>query len=288
MSSQRGSSIKIFLPKGTTDGLWVVDLSNWTGRALAAPRSRVTSLLEREELSGPGVYVLIGPADSASKADQIYIGEADVLRTRLKQHGDKDFWTRTIVFVALDASLNKARVKYLESRLVYLASGVDRSEVANSTIPKLPALSESDVAEVEGFLEEMLVIYPVLGVKSFEQRHARAESESDATIFNLKGAETDAKGAEVVDGFVVFAGSSGRASHVPSIHEYGIALRQSLIADGTIVQDGEHLRFTRDHIFSSPSTAAMVLLGRTSNGRIEWKTTEGLTLRDSQDGAVGS
>lgn len=288
MSSQRGSSIKIFLPKGTTDGLWVVDLSNWTGRALVAPRSRVTSLLEREELSGPGVYILIGPADSAAKSDQIYIGEADVLRTRLKQHGDKDFWTRSIIFVALDASLNKARIKYLESRLVHMATEADRSEVANSPAPKLPALSESDVAEVEGFLEEMLVIYPVLGVKSFEQVQTWAESGTDTTIFHLKGAETDAKGAEVVDGFVVFAGSLGRASHVPSIHEYGIALRQSLLADGTIVEEGAQLRFVKDHIFSSPSTAAMVLLGRTSNGRVEWKTSAGQTLKDSQDGATGS
>jgi hypothetical protein len=288
VSSQRGSSIKIFLPKGTTDGLWVVDLSNWTGRALVAPRSRVTSLLEREELSGPGVYILIGPADSAAKSDQIYIGEADVLRTRLKQHGDKDFWTTSIIFVALDASLNKARIKYLESRLVHLATEADRSEVANSAAPKLPALSESDVAEVEGFLEEMLVIYPVLGVKSFEQVQTWAESGTDTTIFHLKGAETDAKGAEVVDGFVVFAGSLGRASHVPSIHEYGIALRQSLLADGTIVEEGAQLRFVKDHIFSSPSTAAMVLLGRTSNGRVEWKTSAGQTLKDSQDGATGS
>jgi hypothetical protein len=288
VSSQRGSSIKIFLPKGTTDGLWVVDLSNWTGRALVAPRSRVTSLLEREELSGPGVYILIGPADSAARSDQIYIGEADVLRTRLKQHGDKDFWTRSIIFVALDASLNKARIKYLESRLVHLATEADRSEVANSAAPKLPALSESDVAEVEGFLEEMLVIYPVLGVKSFEQVQTWAESGTDTTIFHLKGAETDAKGAEVVDGFVVFAGSLGRASHVPSIHEYGIALRQSLLADGTIVEEGAQLRFVKDHIFSSPSTAAMVLLGRTSNGRVEWKTSAGQTLKDSQDGATGS
>ena len=288
MSSQRGSSIKIFLPKGTTDGLWVVDLSNWTGRALVAPRSRAASLLEREELSGPGVYILIGPADSAAKADQIYIGEADVLRTRLKQHGDKDFWTRTIIFVALDASLNKARIKYLESRLVYLATEADRSEVANSAAPKLPALSESDMAEVEGFLEEMLVIYPVLGVKSFEQAQTWAESGRDTTIFHLKGAETDAKGAAVVDGFVVFGGSLGRASHVPSIHEYGIALRQSLIADGTIVEEGAHLRFVKDHIFSSPSTAAMVLFGRTSNGRVDWKTSAGQTLKDSQDGATGS
>jgi hypothetical protein len=31
------------------------------------------------------------------------------------------------------------------------------------------------------------------------------------------------------------------------------------------------MRFTRDHVFASPSAAAAVVTGRQSNGRIEWK-----------------
>ena len=285
MSSRRGASIKIFLPNGSTVGIWAVDLSNWTGHALLAPRSSFLDLMAREELNGPGVYVLLGPGESAAKSTRIYVGEADVLRTRLKQQqGDKDFWTRAIIFTTRDASFNKARVKYIESRLIEMALEFGRAEVANSAMPKRPALSEADIAEVEGFIDKMLVIYPVLGVTAFERVQTKEDRDGDAPIFLLKGADTDASGAETADGFIVFAGSKGRATHVPSIHEYGVALRESLLVEGAIRLEGDHLVFTKDCLFASPSTAAMVLLGRTSNGRKEWKTDEGLTLRQHQEG----
>jgi hypothetical protein len=42
-------------------------------------------------------------------------------------------------------------------------------------------------------------------------------------------------------------------------------------------QDGAYV-FTRDHLFSSPSMAAMAVMGRSANGWVEWKTSDGRTL----------
>lgn len=39
---------------------------------------------------------------------------------------------------------------------------------------------------------------------------------------------------------------------------------------------------SRDYVFSSPSTAAAVVLGRSANGRIEWKDCKGRTLKELQ------
>jgi Domain of unknown function (DUF4357) len=36
--------------------------------------------------------------------------------------------------------------------------------------------------------------------------------------------------------------------------------------------------FTRDHLFASPSMAAVALMGRSANGWAEWKTPQGQTL----------
>jgi len=47
--------------------------------------------------------------------------------------------------------------------------------------------------------------------------------------------------------------------------------------------DGNHYRFTQDYAFSSPSTAAAVVLGRSANGRIEWKDGLGRTLKELQE-----
>ena len=37
------------------------------------------------------------------------------------------------------------------------------------------------------------------------------------------------------------------------------------------------------YVFASPSTAAGVVQGRTANGRIDWKTKEGRTLKQLQE-----
>ena len=46
---------------------------------------------------------------------------------------------------------------------------------------------------------------------------------------------------------------------------------------------GDHLAFTQDYLFNSPSTAAGVVQGRSANGRIDWKDNYGKTLKDFQD-----
>jgi hypothetical protein len=47
-------------------------------------------------------------------------------------------------------------------------------------------------------------------------------------------------------------------------------------------------RFTQDYSFSSPSTAAAVVLGRSANGRIEWKDAQGRTLKALQEAEASS
>ncbi|GAB3471129.1 DUF4357 domain-containing protein [Polaromonas eurypsychrophila] len=62
--------------------------------------------------------------------------------------------------------------------------------------------------------------------------------------------------------------------------------RQELIANGVLVPEsgnaGSPYRLTQDYVFSSPSTAAAVLLGRSANGGIEWKDSIGRTLKELQ------
>jgi Domain of unknown function (DUF4357) len=46
------------------------------------------------------------------------------------------------------------------------------------------------------------------------------------------------------------------------------------------VQDGDHLRFTRNAEFSSPSSAATVVHGGSANGLLAWKDKDGKTLKE--------
>ena len=275
-----GTSFRIFLAAGEADGVWVVEKSNWTGKALMAPRTRYGDLRARADLDGPGVYLLVGPTESGLLPSRVYIGETDDLPGRLDSHNkNKDFWNRVIVFTSKDANLNKAHIRFLEARLIGLASAAKRAELDNGNAGSRPPLSEPDTAEAEAFLAEMLLIYPVLGVQVFQ----KAEQQPSSSVrLHLIGKDTKAEGTETADGFVVYAGSLARADAVPSIHAYGAQLRAALADKGLLAADGKHLRLTEDYVFSAPSTAAMVMLGRPSNGRLEWKTTAGLTLKDLQ------
>lgn len=273
-----GTSIRIFLADGTADGVWVVEKSNWTGKALMAPRSRYAELKARADFAGSGVYVLIGPTDTGAPPTRIYVGETEDLPKRLDSHQrEKGFWTRAVIFTSKDDNLNKAHIRYLEARLVALAGDIQRAELDNGNAGSPPLLSEADTAEAEAFLAEMLLIYPVLGVAAFTAPEV-GDASAESRLY-LRGPGAQAEGNEVADGFVVYEGSLARRQTVPSFQSYVADIRAGLLAQGVLADhDPESFRLTRDYLFPSPSQAAMVFLGRTANGRIEWKNAAGLTL----------
>ena len=280
----RPSSIRVYLADGRADGLRLVEKSNWTGLALVCSRPDYVRVRRREEWSRPGVYLLHGPASQEGLRDLLYVGEADDVRYRVDNHvRGKDFWTTVVAFTSKDDNVNKAHVRYLESRLLQLATAAERASIQNGTAPPLPRLSEADTADMEAYLDEMLIILPLLGLGMFEV----IERDAPATErLRLAGKDAVATGVESSEGFVVFEGSLGRTDTTPSLHGYVQVLRERLLTEGVLKNDGKHLRFTQSYVFDSPSTAAAVVLGRTANGRIEWKDEGGVTLKQRQEAAL--
>lgn len=284
MTTPLGFSVRIFIPSGEPEGLRIVEKSNWTGQGLVFPRSRFADVRKRSELSRTGVYVLWGPSESG-QLPRVYVGEGDGVLSRLEQHGkSKDFWTHAVVFTSKDQNLNKAHVQHLESRLFALASEAKRAELDNGNAPQLPALSDADVADAESFLRDLLLCLPVMGVSFFEKPHAAAAAASDLV---LKGKGIEARGVDGVEGFIVRAGSEAAKEEMPSCHSYLKDLRQTLIKKGVFQDAGATYRLSQDYTFVSPSNAAGVLLGRSANGRIEWKNTMGKTLKEIQEAQSG-
>lgn len=279
---KRGFSIRLFLADGLPDGLRIAEKSNWVGRGLICPRVRYADVRTRPDFQKTGVYLLVGLSESL-QLPKLYIGEGDPAGSRLDSHSlKKDFWTYLVLFVSKDDTLNKAHVQYLESRLIALAKQAKRCELDNISTPELPSLSEADTADTEGFLDELLLILPVLGISAFESPKATPPA---ATILTLKGKGLVARGYEATQGFVVLKGSQAQLTEVPSVAEYTpyiITLRKSLLSNGILVTKPDCLELTQDYQFDSPSTAASAMLGRNANGRIEWKTDSGTPLRDLQ------
>lgn len=75
-----------------------------------------------------------------------------------------------------------------------------------------------------------------------------------------------------------------RAAKRMAQHVRGMfGLRQELISNGVLAMQGVLYQFSQDYSFSSPSTAAAVVLGRSANGRVEWKAADGRTLKEIQE-----
>jgi hypothetical protein len=278
-SPHRAFSIRIFLPDGLADGVKIVEKSNWSGRGVVCPRALLPASKGREEFTRTGVYLLMGPSE-AGDVPMLYIGQGDPVRPRLESHyAKKDFWTTAVFFVSKDENLNKAHIGYLESRLISLASEAKRSTLDNANAPVLPSMSEMDIADSEGFLDEMLLCLPLLGVFAFN----KPEKLFQRHQYRMSGNNSTATGYESPEGFVVLSGGKARVDEAPSTHKYVIAQRRSLVDRGILVADGSQFRLTQDYTFNSPSQAAAVMMGRNANGRIEWKDGNGRTLKEIQE-----
>jgi len=277
-------SIKIFLPGGDPEGLRTIEKSNWSGAGIVIPRALMGEARGRRELNRTGVYVLLGPPEE-SGLPRVYVGEGDPIKPRLDQHAaKKDFWTSCIAFTSKDENLNKAHVQFIESRLISLAAAAKRCTLDNGNAPALPSLSEADAADAEGFLSEMLLCFPVLGLSVFLAA-APVQRNVQRLFISAKGIQ--AEGMDTQDGFVVRTGSGVVREEVPSCHTYLKELRSALISNGVLKPSGAGYSFAQDYVFPSPSTAAGVVQGRAANGRVDWKTKEGKTLKELQDRQPG-
>ncbi len=283
-SSRYGKTIKLFLMDSDPDGRIVCELSNWTGKAYRIPRGKVKDCSDRKELKGTSVYLLFGKAERSTGKAKVYIGEAENAYSRLVSHvTEKEFWNEAVVFISKDENLNKAHIKYLESRLFDIATNTSRYDIQNSNTPTQSSISESDQAEMEEFIEYVKILINTMGFKVFEplikQEATDSYDEEQLHIKTARGA--DARGKRTSDGFVVFRDSEVANSTVKSYRDKGLnKLRDELIENEAIVKSGDKLIFKSDYLFSSPSAAAMVIMGRSANGLQEWKDSTGKELRD--------
>jgi len=272
-------SIKIFLSKGSSSSLRTAEISNWSGKAIACSRKELDELARREEASRPGVYFLIGN-DPESDEPVAYIGEAEEVGKRLKQHISKEYWNQVVAFVSKDENLTKAHIKYLEGKLIDIGARAGKGIIQNSqnSGARLP---ESDQAEMDIFLDRMLKLLPVLGTSLFTVPSEVNKSIDERLVCKTKGLV--AYGNRTENGFIVYKGSKAVLEERKSA--YRVRKRRSVLIDkGVLVEDGDHYIFDKDYEFTSPSLAAATICGGATNGLTKWRTKEGKTLKEVENG----
>lgn len=206
---------------GRTDGIKVVKKANWDGVGIVCPRGRYPDGKKRDEFKSSGVYILIGDNDDA-EGEKVYVGETESLSDRLTQHhADREFWRHVIIFTrqSKDSTpLNKANIRYLESRLLKLARDNKRCVVENKNNPDVPQLSEEDISEMNGYLREMLSLLSVINIRAFEEMPESKFVQEKIYSYKGKDEKWKAKGYLTNDNhFIVQKGSTANREEAKKI-----------------------------------------------------------------------
>ena len=261
----------------------VAEITTRIVRVIEVPRSQLADFLKMPEAQQVGVYFLMGELSEAG-LPRTYIGQSGSVGKRLEQHHqNKDFWNRAFVVISLTNSLTQTHGLFLEWLAIAEATKAGRYGLENGNTgsqPYTPAPLQADCHEIH---ETAATLLATLGQPIFEPLTSAPTAKGIVELFYCKGSGADGVGEYTTEGFVVNKGSKGRAEIVPSIqgtsHE---RMRSQLITEGVLTENagnaGSMRVFTRDHLFSSPSTAAMAVMGRSANGWVEWKTASGKTL----------
>jgi hypothetical protein len=292
-----GKKLTVYMIDGTEYGPRLSEIGNWVGKAIYSPRASVNKIISRPEFDNPGIYFLKGDPTDDAFDEKIYIGEAENIRTRLKQHlsdPNKDF-KELIFFVSKDELLTKTQIKYLEARLVQLALEAKTAQIDNGTSPSIPTLHEADISDMEYFLEQMKLILPVMNfrflisstVKSIEINEQKSKNV-EQEIYFIKTKSYKASMIETDQGYIILKGSEAKKVLSTSCTDTYRNMRKKLLETKILYEENDKLIFAEDAIFNSPSAAANMVLGRNSNGFTEWVNKTGITFKDIQDKMINN
>ncbi len=282
------ATVKIFLAEGDPASVRTAEISNWTGKAVAGPRSQLELILQRDEAKKPGIYFLTG-INSETGKPRVYVGEAEVVRSRLKGHLDRDFWKTVIFFVSKDENLTKAHIKYLEGKLIEMTKQADRFELENTNASG-SHLPEPDAADMDVFLSKVEQLLPVLGQDFLKPVVKTLTPVKPSELLTCTIKKVKATGRPTENGFLVLKGSEAVLEERPSVKKYPYpsTLRSQLLSEDVLSTQTDRLVFAKDYEFSSPSAAASVIHGGHANGLISWKNSKGVTLKELEQKEIAN
>lgn len=287
----RGRSINFYLMDGTPTGRIKCTLANWTGLAYRIPRNDLDLCKERSDLKQSGVYFLFGETDQTEDS-VVYIGQAGARKNgegilyRLQEHKrdeSKDYWTEAVVFTTSNNSFGPTEISYLENRFRNMAVSVKRYIVKNGNDPTSGNVTEEKESELEEFIDNAKIVMgsfgyklfvPLLQIPELEPKSMGTISETDQE-FSITRSGANAKSRVTNEGIVVLSGSQIRIDLVPSCPD---STKNARKKNAEFISESGIL--LKNILFRTPSGAAAFVLGAPVNGNLEWKTSDGLPLKD--------
>lgn len=300
MSSSK--NFNLFLMDGEVTGRIKCTLSNWTGLAYKIPRSYLEKCKGRQDLKQSGVYFLFGKNEDDE--DEVYIGQAGIRKNgegvllRVSEHlNDNIYFSECVILTTQNNSFGPTEISYLENKFTNIAFETERYIVRNGQDPNPGNVTEEKESELEDFIAYSKMVLGVLGYKIFVPI-VKKEIKEEPTIKNhdeelllyissqnkKSRRKIEAMCQRTNEGFVLLKDSMIKEDESESLPNSLKELRRQFKEDNKIV-DG---KMTINHLFNSPSYAAAFVLGMSRNGRTDWKTKDGVTLKDLEEREINN
>lgn len=289
-------NLNIFLMDGDVTGRIKCTMPGWSGLAYKIPRIYLDKCKDREQLKQSGVYFLFGKNNFDE--DAVYIGQAGIRKNgegvlfRVAEHLKDDFYfNEAVMFTTSGNSWGPTEISYLENKFTNLAIDTNRYKVQNGNDPNPGNVTEEKEAELEIYVEQFKIMLGVLGYRIFvplvKTPESVVEEHDDELILGLSRKikrsqrNIEAYCKRTNEGFVVLAGSQIEETDSGSIPDVIKELKERCKQNNEI-KDGV---LTRNYLFKSPSYAASFVLGMTTNGKVDWKTEDGTSLKMIEENA---
>lgn len=282
-----GRLIKLFV-MSSEKNLKIVDLSNWSGKIHIGNRKHIETIQNISELTNTGLYFLLGKNNEIDES-YLYIGEADDVAHRIKQHAqdkDKEWFDDFIIVTGKDMEITKSHVRYLEKSFYNLAKqNLTTIKLMNDKCPPGSKLPAFEIATMQEFQNNIIFLFNNLNLINFvrttEKKDAEPEKFENIFYINLKKENKDkqAKLAITDNGYVLLKGSYLEKYPNPSfLDKSNMKKRQQLIEEGLLKELDNVVISTEDIYFKSPSGPADIVRLNSTNGWLSWKLPDGTTL----------
>lgn len=294
---KNSKNFNLFLMDGEVTGRIKCTLSNWTGLAYKVPRSYLEKCKDRQDLKQSGVYFLFGTNDDGD--NEVYIGQAGIRKNgegvlfRVTEHlKDEIYFSDAVMLTTQNNSFGPTEISYLENKFTNMAIEIDRYQVRNENDPNPGNVTEEKESELEDFIEYSKMVLGVLGYKIFvpivNKEWKKEDKTDDNEILYLsaktkKSEKTIKATCQITsEGFVVLKDSMIELIDSKSLPKSIKEMRDKCKANNEII-DG---KITKNYLFNSPSYAAMFVLGMSRNGKTDWKTKGGTTLKALEENKI--
>ena len=291
--------INMVLEDGDPDGIRTSMIVNATIKAIAFRRNQLDKV--SPSLSKPGVYLLYGQ-DPSKDGNMVYIGESEDIAARLKFHKSdsnkpKEYWEDTFAIISQTDDLTKSHARYLEAKLIALASDkigwtVANEKLTNGKPPKAVSLPMMDTIKMDEIVEQAKILVRTFGCNLFRISSGQlvtgaANSEENfgaiSPEFQFSGTGFSAKAVVLANSgeWIVKKQSTAKLTTANALSSGVKILRQQLIDAGKLKEFEGSLVFTEDCVFRSASTGASLVSGSPRDGRNKaWKLSDGTTFAE--------